>query len=191
MNIIQKYRKKANKLIGFTIVELLIVIVVIAILAAISIVAYSGVQARARDGSTLQSVRSIQKALELYKIDNSVYPPTNVTAGSAWGSCTLGSGYSYSIATNDSWMKALVDGGYLKSVPVHSVNDCTHYIRYLHPSATSYGCTSLSSGYYVLEVIGVEGVITPSDSATRLSCPEGVTQWPVNSTKWTFSKNDS
>ena len=33
---------------GFTIVELLIVIVIIAILAAISIVAYSGIQTRAR-----------------------------------------------------------------------------------------------------------------------------------------------
>jgi prepilin-type N-terminal cleavage/methylation domain-containing protein len=39
---------------GFTIVELLIVIVVIAILAAISIVAYTGIQNRANDAA-LQS----------------------------------------------------------------------------------------------------------------------------------------
>ena len=40
-----------NKVKGFTLVELLIVIVVIAILAAISIVAYNGIQQRSRDSA--------------------------------------------------------------------------------------------------------------------------------------------
>ena len=43
---------------GFTIVELLIVIVVIAILATISVVAFTGIQKRAYNTSTVQSVRS-------------------------------------------------------------------------------------------------------------------------------------
>ena len=43
---------------GFTIVELLIVIVVIAILASISIVAYNGVQQRARTTALQSDVRS-------------------------------------------------------------------------------------------------------------------------------------
>ena len=59
---------------GFTIVELLIVIVVIAILAAISVVAYNGLQQRARDSDRRQSVSTLKKALELYKIDNGGYP---------------------------------------------------------------------------------------------------------------------
>lgn len=42
-----RIKNKQNS--GFTIVELLIVIVVIGILAAITIVAYNGVQQRARD----------------------------------------------------------------------------------------------------------------------------------------------
>ena len=60
---------------GFTIVELLIVIVVIAILAAISVVAYSGIQQRARDSQRENDIKILTKALELYYIDNGKYPP--------------------------------------------------------------------------------------------------------------------
>lgn len=63
-----------KKAYGFTIVELLIVIVVIGILAAISIVAYNGIQSRARDTQRKQDVQTISKALELYYIDNGQYP---------------------------------------------------------------------------------------------------------------------
>lgn len=59
---------------GFTIVELLIVIVVIGILAAITIVAYNGVQQRARDVTRTSDISGIQKALELYRVDNGIYP---------------------------------------------------------------------------------------------------------------------
>jgi len=59
---------------GFTIVELLIVIVVIAILAAITIVAYNGIQLRTRDTIRINDLKSIQKAVELYKAENGQYP---------------------------------------------------------------------------------------------------------------------
>ena len=54
--------KKAN---AFTIVELLIVIVVIAILAAISIVAYTGIQNRARETAVLSDVRNHMQRLSV------------------------------------------------------------------------------------------------------------------------------
>lgn len=59
---------------GFTIVELLIVIVVIGILAAITIVAFNGVQTKARDSERAAEVKSLQTALEMYKAENDVYP---------------------------------------------------------------------------------------------------------------------
>lgn len=59
---------------GFTIVELLIVIVVIGILAAITIVAYNGVQGRANDTAIQSDLANIAKKLELYKADYAVYP---------------------------------------------------------------------------------------------------------------------
>jgi prepilin-type N-terminal cleavage/methylation domain-containing protein len=60
---------------GFTIVELLIVIVVIGILAAITLVAYNGVQARAYDTAVQNDLAGIKKKIELAKVDNnSQYP---------------------------------------------------------------------------------------------------------------------
>ncbi len=69
-----------NKRAGFTIVELLIVIVVIAILATITIVAYNGVKIRAMNSSSASEVQQWKKLLEGYKAIYNSYPP--VTAGS-------------------------------------------------------------------------------------------------------------
>ncbi len=59
---------------GFTIVELLIVIVVIGILAAITIVAFNGVQQRGRDTKRTTDISSVKQVLEMYKADNGTYP---------------------------------------------------------------------------------------------------------------------
>lgn len=61
---------------GFTIVELLIVIVVIGILAAITIVAFNGVQERAKNSNTTAVVRQYDQALRLYLTEKGSYPGT-------------------------------------------------------------------------------------------------------------------
>lgn len=61
---------------GFTIVELLIVIVVIAILAFISVVAYRGFQNRAYDSTIESDLSAVAKKLELTKVDLGRYPET-------------------------------------------------------------------------------------------------------------------
>jgi general secretion pathway protein G len=67
---------KKQKQTGFTIVELLIVIVVIGILATITIVAYNGIQQRGRDARRLSDIKSVEQALQLYYADNGSYPAT-------------------------------------------------------------------------------------------------------------------
>ena len=59
---------------GFTIVELLIVIVVIGILAAISIVAYNGVTQKARDDQRISDARSIVNAAASYQAEKGSWP---------------------------------------------------------------------------------------------------------------------
>lgn len=59
---------------GFTIVELLIVIVVIAILASIVIVAYNGIQTRAMNTAKHSELMEWNKLYELYKAENGAYP---------------------------------------------------------------------------------------------------------------------
>ena len=73
---------------GFTIVELLIVIVVIAILAAISLVAYNGTQARANDSKRVNDFSAIQKALRMYYVDNGRYPACG-THTATRGGCAM------------------------------------------------------------------------------------------------------
>ena len=61
---------------GFTIVELLIVIVVVAVLAAVTVVAYNGMQSRALDSTILSNLANIKRKLELKKVDLGHYPQT-------------------------------------------------------------------------------------------------------------------
>jgi prepilin-type N-terminal cleavage/methylation domain-containing protein len=77
-----KKRNLNNK--GFTIVELLIVIVVIGILALLVITTYSGIQAKARNSKRASDVKSLQTQIEAYFSQNGFYPSRADLNGSAW-----------------------------------------------------------------------------------------------------------
>ena len=129
---------------GFTIVELLIVIVVIAILAAISIVAYNGMQQRARDTQRKSDISAVVKALSMSGVDKGP-----MHTGSGCGSSGNGSGwlnYAYPSPGSDI-NECLKASGHL-SIDIKDPKDtasgcaignlnCRKYMKYTCPQAGS------------------------------------------------------
>jgi prepilin-type N-terminal cleavage/methylation domain-containing protein len=59
---------------GFTIIELLVVIVVIGILAAITIVSYNGITTRANTAAAQSAAQSVVQKVETYNAERGTYP---------------------------------------------------------------------------------------------------------------------
>jgi prepilin-type N-terminal cleavage/methylation domain-containing protein len=84
---------------GFTIIELLIVLVVIAILAAIIIVAYTGVQQNAAESVLKNDLRNAASELNLYSAKNGGYPTDQVDANDGDG-LSKSEGVTYQYTSN-------------------------------------------------------------------------------------------
>lgn len=77
----KKIIKKQN---GFTIIELIIVIVVVGILIAIVISTYSGIQVKERNSKRETDVQALQTQLEAFYSQNGYYPSLNDINNSVW-----------------------------------------------------------------------------------------------------------
>lgn len=78
-----------TRTVGFTLVELIIVIVVIGVLAAIVMVVFPATQAQARDAQRTSDIKTIVKALEQFHALNGHYPNTTQMLDANFRSDTL------------------------------------------------------------------------------------------------------
>ena len=71
--------KNLNRENGFTLIEILIAIAIVAILVSFMMPNFVGIRTRARDTRRKSDLSQIQKALELYKSDQNppAYPATD------------------------------------------------------------------------------------------------------------------
>lgn len=94
--------KKNNKKSGFTLFELLVSISIIAVLTAVSVVSFGGLNKKTRDARRLTDLEKIRVALESAKQIGGTYPST---------------------------IASLVSAGYLDKTPVGPKNDAYVYVR--------------------------------------------------------------
>lgn len=101
---------------GFTIVELLIVVVVIAILAAITIVAYNGITNRAKASAASSAAEQASKKVALYAIQNSEAFPAALSDagvsdqnGTSYQYRTYNSGQNYCITATSNSVSYYID----------------------------------------------------------------------------------
>jgi general secretion pathway protein G len=72
----KKVRQKKNTQAGFTLIELMVVIIILGILAGLIIPRVMGRPDEARQAKAKIQIESIESALKLYKLDNGGYPST-------------------------------------------------------------------------------------------------------------------
>jgi type II secretion system protein G len=69
---------------AFTLIELLIVVAIIAILAAIAVPNFLEAQTRSKVARAQADMRTIATAVESYRVDNATYPPASRRFGTGW-----------------------------------------------------------------------------------------------------------
>jgi len=70
-------KTRRNKESGFTLIEVMVVVVILGILAAILVPKVMDRPDQARKTKARQDIRALEAALNLYKLDNFVYPTTD------------------------------------------------------------------------------------------------------------------
>ncbi|MFT5121935.1 MAG: general secretion pathway protein G [Kiritimatiellia bacterium] len=71
-----KQQKKMSLARGFTLVEVLLVIVIIGILAAIAVPNFAGKTDKARVASAKSQIKNLASAVDIFEVDTGTYPST-------------------------------------------------------------------------------------------------------------------
>lgn len=125
------YTLQSRKNAGFTLIEIMVVVVILAILATIVIPKIISRPEQARVVKAKQDVLAIQNALDLYKLDNGFYPSTDQNLRAL----TIK-------PTTEPQPQNWKAGGYLQQVPV---DPWGHTYQYLNPGIHNTGGVDIFS----------------------------------------------
>ena len=167
---------------GFTIVELLIVIVVIAILAAISMAGYNSPQQRTNNMAKIAAINQIIKLIDLYTVQYGKFPSTSGGSGicaTQDGRCTDISGtVNTNTSGNSTLMAEFRKVGTPPSVNQPAING-SYGVQYIYePTATFNGDSAPVRIEYWLDGNNVNcGVknISNNSTTTTISSTTGFT----------------
>ena len=70
------FRCRKNRRAGFTLIELMVVIFILGLLAAVAIPRFMGESDKAKVGTAKTQIVMLETALKMYKLDNGSYPTT-------------------------------------------------------------------------------------------------------------------
>ena len=90
-----------KKTSGFTLVELLIVIIILVVLTAIAVPSYMLIRNKAKEAAAETEMRNIAKSLEVYSSEKNIYP-----LESDYPDVLITSGVMSSVPENDPWETA-------------------------------------------------------------------------------------
>lgn len=152
MDILRHFNSRTR---GFTIVELLIVIVVIGILAAITIVAFNGVQNKAYDATVQSDLTQFAKRMEIVKADSGTDTyPTTLTASMGFRFSTNAYGLDFQTYT----LRYCVNTSTNQYVLV-SLSKSGNYFKYISGEGMS---TNIATyGYGVCGLVGLSSTNPP------------------------------
>ncbi len=115
---------------GFTLIEVMVVVVILGILAAIIVPNVIGKDEKARVEATKDSLHSISSALEMFKLDNHRYPTTQEGL--------------QALVTKPATATNWTSGGYLKAMPKDSWGNDFQYVS-PGPNGKAYDVYSLGA----------------------------------------------
>jgi prepilin-type N-terminal cleavage/methylation domain-containing protein len=133
---------------GFTLIELMVVISIIAIMAGVGFVSFTSAQIAGRDGRRKQDIRLLSSALDLYYQQNHRYPTSN--AAGDWEKSTSGGRWLKDFGDPNTPTVVAFDGTYIKTQPLDPTNN--NILLYLYYSAISYsppGCGAAGQYYFL------------------------------------------
>ena len=130
---------------GFTLIELIVVILVLAVLAGVLIPRVTDRMAAARDAKRLADINAIETAIERYFHDKGVYPPASQN----------GSYGGWDVSLDGDMIPELLKTGYLTEMPADPLNNETYHYRYFVYAKGTAGCVG-DGPFYVLGIKNFE-----------------------------------